>query len=934
MDCEFLNSLSPIFRLKDVRIIWSGNVYKIGQTNCLHQRLLVIASPGIFLIRKKQFNFQSRIIASISFFDLISLHVTEQEVSFSSNQSQIRVKFQNTKDIVSLVVFIRQAQFPTDVLPLNFTFVNEETANLFTPSQLPYQPTSLFLDRMLSCICHFDIIPTDSLLSEIPTQFFRKYIIRKEMLQTILLPAWILSLSYDRDIEILRFESIKLSDFLNNSQFLFTYNKFVKTVEFEKVDFTNSDQILTNLFRQPHCFKPVNWVFIDCDLTNQNFNKFFNSISFIDKKINEINFKGCTFSEGVLIDIFQSIFFNDCFHSISSLQFNSNKIQYENNSIIYDIFLSQISEILCCSWVLQKKCLKNLSLNSSCVSDMTPILSQIFTFDTGLRSILLDGNNFTSPLKIVDESELNQPNSNSIQISFISFRNSKLSKSFVESLVSLMERGKVAFTGIDLSQVEIVDDDSFSKSLSEKDENNQNGHQPHNESEILPQIENENKEANEIFTQIENQNENQPQKESESEAPKPNMNQIESQTDNQGQNLGQNQSEFQVQVSGQAEDRSVDHSEVIAESVIENTSSNQGENIDQHVIIIENLNSSIQKNEIENEKQLNLDFLLNELMRVRMPSLEVIFFDGNSMSATQTIQFINFLRNQPNLKNLSICRSIDVKNSPFGFLSFVDYCSSQSILALSICGDSEKSNEFSYGLMNLNLIGQIESIECLDISNQKIGQKGLEMLLPLIIDGKLKEIYFDGSNVNSFHFLCRFCTTLLLSKIKYASFPENDFQRILRFNKNVNSVYLTMELGNDDDFVSSYENLKNQFKSHFYFSEYNCSDTIKNKALKKKEKKLSKEKTINNQIPSGINGSKLHQNMTEDTKFNSNNSGALCNNITDDIKIIENCIFNHKISNLYNECVENTNVEPSKTICSLVNAIQDSLSFDYLLDSL
>ena len=125
IDRDFLCSLSPLFRLDDVKIYWCDQVKKVGQTNSLSPRILIIASPGIFLIRKKSFAFQSRIITSISFFDLVSLYVAGDCASFSSRTNQIRVKHQNMTDVAFLAFFIRQMQFPTDILPLNVTLANK-----------------------------------------------------------------------------------------------------------------------------------------------------------------------------------------------------------------------------------------------------------------------------------------------------------------------------------------------------------------------------------------------------------------------------------------------------------------------------------------------------------------------------------------------------------------------------------------------------------------------------------------------------------------------------------------------------------------------------------------------------------------------------------------------------------------------------------------
>ncbi|OHT07688.1 hypothetical protein TRFO_24026 [Tritrichomonas foetus] len=793
MDREFLTSLCPIFSLKEVKILWEGTVYKVGQTNILQPRTLVIASPGIFLIRKRSFAFQSKIVNAISFFDLASLYVTEQFASFSTKQYQIRIKLQSIRDVASLVFFIRQYQFPTDILPMNFTFADDEFANNFSLSQLPYQPTSLFIDRTLACMMHFNIVATDTQLSSLSKPKFRIFTIHNEMLMSPLFQAWILSLSFEQDVEVLKFENIQLSLLLEQCSFLFCYNRFIKTVEFRNVDFENSHLIISKLFSETHNFKPIKWVFEDCDLTKPCFNKFIDGISGIGTDISELHFTRCKFNEDTYSTMLQSIFFNECFHSLNGLaldyieivdsegnqisnpsahSFSSNTTK-ENSSNISshsspndssqsksdennklgenesidntpNVFLMSVSEILCCSWAMQKKCLHYLSLKGckSMAIDMSPLLSQILNFDFGINEIDFNENSFLQPLSITENILVHN-------ISFLGLRRCKFSRNFLFSLIQLLKQKKLIIHGLDISNM-IVDNDVFRD-------------------------------------------------------------------------------------------------------------------------------------------------ILNETKNISFPELETLFFNHNQMNANQTLAFTTFLQNQQNLKNLSINNSFDIHDSPKGLLAFTDFVVNQNLTMLSIHGN--QTMNYSYGILLFNMLQKMNDIQILDVTNQCIGQEGLEYIIPYINDELIMELHFDGSNVKSFDFLCKFCSTIISSKMKFSSFPEKDFKNCLNLISNVEELNTLLKTVND---------LRNAFASKFGTAEQTYvlkSKVIMHTKLQRLTKELQERKLMREK----------------------NNSTT---KIESESKLFEVNIFDETIEPLYKECIGND--QPVKSIVNLMSTINETLSFDHL----
>jgi hypothetical protein len=89
---------------------------------------------------------------------------------------------------------------------------------------------------------------------------------------------------------------------------------------------------------------------------------------------------------------------------------------------------------------------------------------------------------------------------------------------------------------------------------------------------------------------------------------------------------------------------------------------------------------------------------------------------------------------------------------------------------------------FSFGRLLIPLFTSdfLTSIEHLDITNQSVGERGIDLIVEDLNRLSLTDFFFDGSCVQSFDFLCRTCEKLLSSRLHFCSFPGQDFDRILR----------------------------------------------------------------------------------------------------------------------------------------------------------
>jgi hypothetical protein len=218
------------------------------------------------LFHRKSFKFQTRISASISFCDLLSLYVVGSTVSFSSKHVHIRIKH----DVPCLF-------HPSDADSNGHPAIQRESLGRpndggCCASGPPYSSVSLFLDCLLSCAFRFkDLQLTPAMLSQVALLRCKTFDLTQEMLLSPLFPVLLLCLSYEQEVSRLRFKDFHLAAVLNDFRELVRYNRFVQTVTFEHGDFEDSAAAMKQIFEKAHGVKPSEWVFINCDLSKPHF---------------------------------------------------------------------------------------------------------------------------------------------------------------------------------------------------------------------------------------------------------------------------------------------------------------------------------------------------------------------------------------------------------------------------------------------------------------------------------------------------------------------------------------------------------------------------------------------------------------------------------------------------------------------------------------
>jgi hypothetical protein len=192
---------------------------------------------------------------------------------------------------------------------------------------------------------------------------------------------------------------------------------------------------------------------------------------------------------------------------------------------------------------------------------------------------------------------------------------------------------------------------------------------------------------------------------------------------------------------------------------------------------------NVTKLNFSNLDLLNVTDFLGMLSGHPIGNLQVIEFDGNRMNSAQTVAFSQVIEKNPEIVSVSMNCSIDITDSPAGLAAFIGVVSNRQMARISIRSDG--SIKFSFGSLLLPLLNSqtMLGLSVLDVTNQAIGERGLGLLRRVLERGALTELYFDGSSVDSFPFLVEFCQAVIASKLRFAEFPTQDFDKLLRLRR-------------------------------------------------------------------------------------------------------------------------------------------------------
>ncbi|EAY12011.1 Leucine Rich Repeat family protein [Trichomonas vaginalis G3] len=157
-----------------------------------------------------------------------------------------------------------------------------------------------------------------------------------------------------------------------------------------------------------------------------------------------------------------------------------------------------------------------------------------------------------------------------------------------------------------------------------------------------------------------------------------------------------------------------------------------------------------------------------------IPELQTLIWDGNQVSGKNIEPFMKFLKNQPNLSNLSLNFCFDKKDHETTLIQLSDLFKTLRFNQLCIAANGDHGFGQPLTTCLEYLLNNSKNLHLLDITNQRVTDVGLFLVLRQL-PPSLEAFYFEGFNPSTVDSICTILSRVTQSNtIKKSLLPELD----------------------------------------------------------------------------------------------------------------------------------------------------------------
>lgn len=408
-ESEAIKAIHPLFRSQSCQFLLKEPVSIIHDDNRIEERLLIVASPGIFLIKKHYWRLQLE--TSISFNSIIKIDVQPEFVTIYKDQKTF-IRFTHLKrlEIASKIHGIRSSLFGHYFSSQYELIVNNLIRDNFSCYQFNYQPTSIIVDIFLTNILKYAFQSINSnqisnltlLLNKIQETGVLK--IDQDFLSLPYLPAIIDTVAISEHIHELWFVNINigLQSIENLLISILTQSTTIQRLIFNGSIFDDSDFGKFSSFMGSNpTFCVDEWIFNNCDFrSNSRFVSFFHAFYCLAKPIHVLAFNKCQFSSQCILDITRDFLFSVCFHSLEVLWLSD--IQFPEE------ILNFLMQLISSDWFVKSQSLNTLVLNN-CGLQLSELFEKLATLlsnktdinhDKSVFGLMINNNILTNKINL------------------------------------------------------------------------------------------------------------------------------------------------------------------------------------------------------------------------------------------------------------------------------------------------------------------------------------------------------------------------------------------------------------------------------------------------------------------------------------------------------------------------------------------------------
>lgn len=396
----YLKSVNPIFSTFSCQFVATECVYSMihgkNKAPSFQERYLVVASPGVFLLRSNNILPGINIEKIFPFIAITKIEVNPDCIIISQSKannglddSQLIFKTVNQVIIAYIIHTVRESLFGDTALPYEIK-IDPSLINDFTRQKYTYHSSSKIIDIFLSCTLVYDQSKLQnkkldivfSILNQI--QEYGTLDVNSALMIKPYLASIAATLSIDNDIKEVRICDVNLgsNQILKFLISVLQRTKSIKRLIFIHVTFEDSDFTQFVHFMQSNLiFCGDEWIFDSCDFSKQTkFDLFFSSFKNYQRSVRILAFNRCHFSLTVFDKVVRDILFSNCFHSLEVLWFTN--IEYP------DVVLSFLIQLISSDLLIKVKKLNSLSIIDCCIN-----LSDLFEKMVKLNSTTITNSN-------------------------------------------------------------------------------------------------------------------------------------------------------------------------------------------------------------------------------------------------------------------------------------------------------------------------------------------------------------------------------------------------------------------------------------------------------------------------------------------------------------------------------------------------------------
>lgn len=384
-----IRAVHPILSAECGQII-SVNDVSLLISSKLESRLLVIATAGVFIIKKASFLKGLSVENSFPFSVMSHIKIERQFITISKPSLSIQFTHADQLMIACAIVSTRCTLYDPKVVPLNISIAMSLQAQ-FQSLNFDYSTQSKLADKFLSSLLSVNanlikekIEETYLYLSKIKEEL----LFNDQFISLPYLPQTISALQNEKSITKLVVSELNSAAAIKVFASLIMTNTFIQSVTMNQVAIRGDLNPLSEALSMPNIVIDE-WVFNNCGFDSEDFKLFIECFRNYKTNIKVLVFNTCTFTQSTFSYFTQRFFFIDCFHSLESFYFSDIIFSKEVLFFLCQLFASD--------WVLKNKTLKNLII-PRCFVELDALFNQLQNFETGITTADFSGNLFINSI--------------------------------------------------------------------------------------------------------------------------------------------------------------------------------------------------------------------------------------------------------------------------------------------------------------------------------------------------------------------------------------------------------------------------------------------------------------------------------------------------------------------------------------------------------